>query len=297
MSSDKPFIVACIPVKNGENSIAKVVTKAMGYVDQVIVCDDGSSDMTTEISERLGAEVVKHKRNLGYGAALESLFKVAKDKKADIMVTIDGDNQHSPSDITRLIEPIVRGEADIVIGSRFLDNPEDRTPKYRKAGIKVITRVAGRVSENGITDAQSGFRAYNKKAIGLTKPSEMGMGASTEILIKAKEKGLRIHEIPINITYGEDTSTHNPVYHGMDVILSTVKHLSIRHPLLFYGAPGFGLLMIGLAFGLWTFQIFAVTRQVVTNIALIAVGASITGIILLTTGIILWVLISVMKER
>ena len=296
MSSDKPFIIACIPVKNEENSIAKVIVKTMKYVDHVIICDDGSKDLTADIAEKLGSEVVRHERNLGYGAALGSLFSMAR-KEADIMVTIDGDDQHDPDDIPRLVEPIISGEADIVIGSRFLNSSKDSAPGYRQAGIKIITKLAESSLDNGITDAQSGLRAYNKKALRLTKPGEMGMGASTEILIKAKDNGLNIKEIPINITYGEETSTHNPLYHGLDVILSTVKHLSIRHPLLFYGIPGLFLLLVGLIFGIWTLQLFAATRQVVTNVALIAIGSSIVGTMLLTTGIMLWILVTLLRAK
>lgn len=297
MRSNKPFIIACIPANDEENTIAKVIVKVMKHVDKVIVCDDGSTDMTVEIAENLGAEVIKHETNLGYGAALTSLFQKAMEEKAEIMITIDGDGQHNPDDIPFLIEPIIRGEADIVIGSRFRNNLEDKTPRYRKAGIKFITKLTEAISNNGVTDAQSGLRAYSKRAIGLTKPSEMGMGASTEILMKAEENGLRIMEVPININYGKDSSTHNPLYHGMDVVLSMVKHLSIRHPLLFYGVPSFMLLIIALAFGIWTLQIFAATRQIITNIALISIGAGIVGMMLLTTGLLLWVLVSVVKER
>ena len=148
-----------------------------------------------------------------------------------------------------------------------------------------------------MTDAQSGFRAYGRKAIQLITPTEYGMGASTEILLKAKEKGLKIKEIPIKINYDvEKPSTHNPIYHGLDVVLSTIKHLSTRHPLLFYGIPGLIALLVAMAFWIWTFQIFAATRQVVTNIALAAIGATLFGLMLLTTAIILWVLVSVIRE-
>ncbi len=152
MTQNKPFIVACIPVKDEENSIAKVIVKTMKYVDHVIICDDGSKDLTADIAEKLGSEVVRHERNLGYGAALGSLFSMAR-KEADIMVTIDGDDQHDPDDIPRLVEPIISGEADIVIGSRFLNSSKDSAPGYRQVGIKIITKLAESSLDNGITDA------------------------------------------------------------------------------------------------------------------------------------------------
>jgi len=292
----KGLVVACIPAYNEERTIASVVVKAQKYVDKVIVCDDGSTDLTGEIARRLGADVIRHERNMGYGTALSSLFKAARELDASAMVVLDADLQHNPSDIPRLLSPVVKGEADIVIGSRFLEK-EVGVPKYRGLGIRLITNFAKGVSYGEITDAQSGFRAYSRRAINSITPSEQGMGASTEILLKAKEIGLKVVEVPIRISYDvEKPSTHNPLLHGLDVILSTVKHLSIRRPLVFYGVPGFAALVVALFFWVWTLQIFASTRQIVTNIALIALGATLVGLMLLTTAVILWVLISVVRE-
>ena len=292
----KPFVVAGIPAYNEERSIARVIVKAMNYVDRVIVCDDGSTDMTGEIAERLGAEVIRHERNLGYGAALASLFRRAREADADVLVILDADGQHNPDDIPRLVKPVLNGESDIVSGSRFLSEKNDM-PGYRKWGINRITRLANLASYEGITDAQSGFRAFGRKAIHAIMPVEQGMGASVEILMKAKDAGLRMKEIPVKINYDvEEPSSHNPLYHGVDVVMSIVKHLSIRHPLIFYGIPGFLALVVAGFFWVWTLQSFAVARQVITNVALIAIGATIVGLMLLTASIILWVLVSVIKE-
>jgi glycosyltransferase involved in cell wall biosynthesis len=293
----KHTIIAAIPALDKEKTIAKVVIKSMMHVDRVVVCDDGSKDMTGEIAERLGAEVIRHDRNMGYGAALASLFGRAREIGADAMVTLDADMQHNPEDIPRLVKPVLDDEADIVVGSRLLDERGKQIPKGRRFGIKAITKLANAASYKELTDAQSGFRAYSRKAIMLITPTELGMGASTQILLKAKEKGLRIKEVPIKVSYNvEKPSTHNPLYHGLDVVLSTVKHMSMRRPLLFYGVPGIIALLTAIAFWVWTFQIFAATRQVVTNIALVAIGATIVGLMLLTTAVILWVLVSVVRE-
>ncbi|MGC8935697.1 MAG: glycosyltransferase family 2 protein, partial [Thermoproteota archaeon] len=148
-----------------------------------------------------------------------------------------------------------------------------------------------------ITDAQSGFRAYSRKAIHLIVPTEQGMGASTEILLKAKEKSLRIKEVPIKINYRvEKPSTHNPILHGVDVVLGTIKYMSINRPILFYGIPGATALLVAMFFWIWTLQTFAATRQVITNVTLVAIGATLVGLILFTTSVILWVLVSVIRE-
>jgi hypothetical protein len=123
------------------------------------------------------------------------------------------------------------------------------------------------------------------------------MGVSTEILLKAGEKGLRVAEVPVRISYGKGSSVHNPVVHGLDVILSTVKHLSMRRPLAFYGVPGFVALCLATVF--WTIALseFAVARTFSTNVVLIALSGTIVGLMLMTTAVIFWVLISVVREK
>ncbi len=294
----KPLIVACIPAFNEEKNIAKVIMTTQEYVDKVVVCDDGSADMTSRIAEKLGAIVVRHEKNKGYGAAIKSLFAKSRELNADIMVTIDADGQHDSSQILSLIEPIIQNEADIVTGSRFLDKNNDKNmPRYRQAGIKIITKVAGNASYNGITDAQCGFRAYSRRAIHEIYLGEYGMGVSTEILVKAKDCNLRIKEVPVNISYNGESSKENPVYHGINVVLSTIKFASLRHPLMFYGLPGLFCLCIAAFFWIWTFDIFANTRQVITNIALIAVGSTVVGLVLVTTAILLYTIITVVREK
>ncbi len=123
------------------------------------------------------------------------------------------------------------------------------------------------------------------------------MGVSTEILIKASKKGLKISEVPIEVLYGGETSTHHPVPHGLSVILSTMKFISIEHPLRFYGIPGVIFLTLGLFFIVWTLQTFSETRQIITNISLIGIGSIILSTILMMTAILLYSLVSVVRER
>ena len=148
-----------------------------------------------------------------------------------------------------------------------------------------------------VTDSQSGFRAYNKKTIQMLNISEREMGVSTEILNKASKAGLKITEVPIKIIYEGDTSTHNPTSHGVSVVLSTMKFVSIERPLTFYGIPGLIILGIGLGFIVWTIQIFTETRQIITNISLIGIGSMIVAMILIMTAILLYSIVSVVRER
>ncbi len=290
-------VVSCIPAKDEEGTIARVVVRAMRHVEKVFICDDGSADMTGEIAKRLGGEVLRHKRNMGYGAAIATLFDRVREEDFDVAVTLDADGQHDPDDIPRLVEPLLKGEADIVVGSRFLGEGSDGTPRYRRKGVKAITDLSTRASHMGLTDAQSGFRAYSRRALSLVRPSEMGMGASTEILLKAHDAMLRVMEVPVEVGYDTNSHNLNPLYQGVDVVLSTVKQWSIRHPLLFYGVPGFASLLISAFFWSWTLETFVQTRAIITNVALIAVAMTLVGLMLMTTAIILWVMVSVVRER
>ena len=291
----KNLLIIGIPAYNEAKNIASIILKLKPIADKIIVCDDGSNDMTNEIAKNLGAEVITHTKNLGYGASIRSIFLKAKELKADILVTFDGDGQHREEDIKKVIQPIIDDKADVVIGSRFLDNIQE-VPEYRKFGIKVITKVTNVSMKEKLTDSQSGFRAYNKKTISEISPSDFGMGVSTEILIKASNKELRITEVPIKILYNGDTSTHNPVSHGASVLFSTVKFISIEHPLKFYGIPGTILSIIGLFFVVWTIQYFSEFGNFPPVLALIAIGSIILGAIALMTAMLLYSLVNVVKD-
>ena len=285
-----------IPAFNEEKNIASIIMKLKKVTDHIIVCNDGSTDMTEEISKELDVIVINHSRNMGYGSAIRSIFLKAKELQADILVTFDADGQHRVEDIQSVTQPIIDNKADIVIGSRFLENKSD-IPEYRKFGIKVITKITNSSLKEKLTDSQSGFRAYSKNVLKDVTPSESGMGVSTEILIKASNAGHKIAEVPITIMYGPDTSTHNPVSHGTSVLFSTIKFTSIEHPLKFYGIPAIIFLGIGFVFMLWTFQTYAVENEVITNVALIGIGSLVIGIVFLLSAILLYTLVSVVRER
>ena len=256
---DKPVIVACIPAYNEEKYIAKVIVETKKYVNKIIVCDDGSRDLTADIARELGAIVVRHRENRGYGAALRTLFKKALELNPDIIVTLDADGQHDPKEIPRLVEPILRGEADIVIGSRFLGKTTQ--PKWRILGVKAVTKTVKKAfSINEITDAQSGFRAYRASVVGDLIPEDNTMAASVEILAKAKNKNLRIKEVPITITSHEDASKHNPLYHLAVLIVGIIQLFTERHPLLLLGLPGLVSVIISLIMMLQILLAYKETR-------------------------------------
>jgi len=290
-------IIVGIPAFNEEKNIAVLITQLKKIADKIIVCNDGSTDLTSEIAEELGATVINHEKNLGYGAAIRSIFLKSKDLDGDILVTFDADGQHRIEDINKVINPIINGESDLVIGSRFLDESAKEVPRYRKAGIKLITKITNATIKKQLTDSQSGFRAYSKKVLNELNPSELGMGISTEILIKASAKNFRISEVPIKIVYDGDTSTHNPISHGSSVLLSTIKFTSIEHPLKFYGIPSMIFFAIGLLFTSLSIEYYADIGRLSTNLTLIGAGSILIAVVLLLTGILLYSLVSVVREK
>ena len=219
----------------------------------------------------------------------------AREIDADVLVTIDADGQHKIEDVEKVIKPIVDGHADISIGSRFLKE-SDNIPNYRKLGIKIITKVTNSSLSDKITDAQSGFRAYNKKVLQSLTPSDSGMGISTEILIKSSNLGLKIAEVPTEIQYEGETSSQNPISHGTGVLISTLKYISIERPLVFYGIPSFIFFIIGLTFTFFAVQYYTEIGRLNTNLTLIAGGTLLIGVVLVVTTILLYSLVSVVRE-
>ena len=292
------MIVAGIPAYNEAKTIAKVILHAQKYVDVVIVCDDGSKDLTAEIAQKLGAIVIRHEKNMGYGAAMKALFEKARTLNADLLLTLDADGQHDAREVPKLIQPIVEKKADVVIGSRFLVKNEV-VPLYRRFGIKVLTKMTnGSGGNNTITDGQCGFRAYGRKAIEGLALDEDGFGISAEVLMKAGALGLVVTEVPVEVGYrGLETSTHNPLRHGLGVIATIMRLVVEERPLIYLGIPGAVSLLIGLFFGLWALQLYAVYHYIVTNIALAALAFTMIGIFSIFTAITLYAIIRAIKRE
>jgi glycosyltransferase involved in cell wall biosynthesis len=227
----KHKIFAVIPCLNEGQFISDIVTRARKYADVVIVIDDGSTDNTAEAAEKAGAKVIKHKARRGAGVATRSAFEAAKKYNADVLVTLDGDGQHNPDEIPQVLAPILRGEADLVIGSRFLLKNVKKAPKYRKFGIDVITWLYNFGSKVKVSDSQSCFRAHSRRLIEAINITENGFGFSVQVLIQARRKNFVIREVPVSCIYHLQGSSLNPVAHGLGVAWGVVK-LRLRNELL-----------------------------------------------------------------
>jgi len=216
------MVIAGIPAYNEAETIGDIIRRASSHVDEVIVVDDGSSDDTAQVARDAGATVIRNQYNRGAGGATKTCFQQARERNADVLVTIDGDGQHNAAEIPSLIAPVLRGKADLVIGSRFLDKG-CRIPRYRRFGITVISTLLNLVSKVKVSDSQSCYRAYSKKALRALDITEPGFAFSVELIIEARRQGLVIDEVPISCIYHDHSHSLNPVVHGMGVALSVIR--------------------------------------------------------------------------
>lgn len=285
-----------VPAFEEEATIGKVVVKAQQYVDRVVVVDDGGADYTGEIARALGAVVLTHPGNQGYGEAVSSLFKYAYENDADVLITLDGDGQHDPDDIPALLEGL-QG-ADMVIGSRFLVGSETDIPDQRRVGIEVITKVMQLTAGLSLTDAQSGFRAYNRKAIDVLRHAvSSGMGMSVEILSLAIENKLKIVEVPISCRYaGLHTSTYSPWRHGFAVLATVFQVIVEAHPLRWLGVPALVFTLLGMFFGSYAITFFLRHGILLVNYTILAFCLSIYGAILFFSAVTFYILSRIRTE-
>tara|TARA_B100001245_G_scaffold128758_1_gene95023 strand:+ start:34 stop:915 length:882 start_codon:yes stop_codon:yes gene_type:complete len=273
-------ILTCIPAFNEGKVIDEVIKKCLKFSDQVVVCDDGSTDDTYEIADAAGAHVIRHDVNIGKGEALRTLFKFAIHSKNDIVVTIDGDGQFLPEEIPKLVSDIEEKKSDIVIGYRFDDATD--MPNYRRFGNKMLDKMANMVTELSVSDTQSGYRAYSKDVIEKLNFNIKGFGADVEILIDAANKGFRISEQKVTVIYntGSDTSTKNPISHAGEVVTTILERIAIKSPLKYLGIPGIVTIVLGIYFALDVFITYNNTGYFSLPFTLIGATFLVLGLIL-----------------
>jgi glycosyltransferase involved in cell wall biosynthesis len=191
--------IAVIPALNEEDSIARVIAE-IGAADpgfKVIVVDDGSTDQTAERALAAGAHVVRHPYNLGIGGAVQTGLQYARDHGFDVAVQVDADAQHDPAEIERLLEPIVEGRADLVVGSRFLDERRSTVHFARLIGIKLFAALVSVIVRQRVTDTTSGFRAMNRRGIVLFAADYPHDYPEVEANVLVFKHRLRLVEVPV----------------------------------------------------------------------------------------------------
>lgn len=278
-------IVVVIPAYNEDRFIGSVVLKARRYASRVLVVDDGSSDCTAQIARDAGAQVISHAHNKGKGAALNTAFQRVLESKPDVVVMLDGDGQHLPEELSQIVEPILREKADIVIGSRYIQQCSS-VPRGRIIGhwaFNWITRLASGIAS---TDSQSGYRAFSRKAVETISFQSSGFSVESEMQFLAKENHLNLVEVPITIRY-TDPPKRSVIVQGLNVLNGILHLVGQYRPMLFFGVPGTLLMALGLIWGLWIASIYNTTHRLVVGSAMLCLLAIIVGVVMLSTGFIL----------
>lgn len=280
-----PRVLAVIPCFNEAQYIGSVVLQAKKYADEVIVIDDGSMDNTAEIASAAGAAVVKHKQNYGKGVAVTSAFGQARLREAQVLVLLDGDGQHDPAHIPEIIRPVLEKKADMVVGSRLLEARKS-VPKYRSFGQSILTWITNIGSQAKLTDSQSGFRGFSRKAVEAMALKETGLSVESEMQLALRDKGLKILEVPIDAHYGRKAK-RNPLAHGLSVLNRIIGMMVERKPLIYLGIPGLGILIAGMGVGIDTFNRFSQTQTLAIGHTLVALLLCIVGILILFVSLVL----------
>jgi len=275
--------LAIIPCFNEEHAIGSIVLKAKRYVDEVVVVDDGSSDRTKDIARLAGATVLSHQHNLGKSAGMKTGFQYALDNDFDYVVSLDGDGQHNPDEIPKVLGRLLSTDdssVDISIGTR--SGIDTEMPRWRKVGKRVLDYATSFGDQTVLTDSQSGFRAFNKKAMSKITPRLRGRGFSTESeqLLLAGDLGLGVVNTHITCKYDSvgsstATSTKDPTSHGFSVLGYVLWMVAEKRPLLFIGVPGFMIVMFSVFWAILTFQFYNQTGVFPISYALI------TGVLLM----------------
>ena len=282
-------VTAVIPAYNEQETIGQIVRTTKQYADDVIVVDDGSDDCTGELAISAGASVIRIPTNTGKGHALAIGLSTAAMNGCNVVVCLDADGQHDPADIPKIVQPIVKNRADMVIGSRFLNREsKDLIPAYRRIGQNILTSATNFGSSVKITDSQSGYRAFTKEVVRGFAYSEAGMGIESEMIRNAVKSGARIQEVPIAAKYeGLESSTYSPGSHGMAVLGSIIRSVRSEHPLLYFGVSGAIMTLIGVILWSYSIQQYTEAHALPFGPTLLAVLMTVLGILFILVGLIL----------
>lgn len=295
---DARRVVAIIPAYDEDRFIASVVLKARRFVDEVIVVDDGSKDETAWIAESAGARVIRQPSNQGKAAALNVGLAEARAMDARAAILIDGDGQQNPNDIPAMLRPILEGDADVVVGSRFI-GLRSRAPRWRIFGQRALTLATNLASGVALTDSQSGFRALSRRALDTLNFRTTGFSVESEMQFLIKKHNLVAREVPIIVTYDERPK-RSPIRQGVQVLNGILRMIAQHRPLVFFGIPGALITLAGMAIGLRVVQQYFENidnPQFALGTFLVAITMCIIGVFTAFTGLILYAIRSYMTER
>ena len=275
-------VIVIVPAYNEERFIGSVLLKLKRYPVDIIVVDDGSTDDTAGIARLAGVVVFKQESNQGKGGAINTGLHAARESSPDVIVMLDADGQHLPEDLPQIVEPILTGEADIVIGSRYIKNTSN-TPLIRRWGHRFFNIATTLPSGVAVSDSQSGYRAFSKRAFESAVFHSNGFSVESEMQFFARENDLKVMDVPITIRY-TDKAKRSPFSQGLNVLGGIIKLTGQYRPLIYFGIPGIALMIIGIGWGILVIERYAETGLLATGYALICLLLSIIGLIMLSTG-------------
>ncbi|MHB1261305.1 MAG: glycosyltransferase family 2 protein [Thermoplasmatota archaeon] len=288
-------VLCAIPALDEEVAIGSMVLRARAHADEVLVVDDGSADRTADVARLAGATVIRHESNHGKGEAYRTYWDYARKNGFDVLVTLDGDGQHDAGEIPLLLDRIRAGD-DFVIGARWGSTTE--MPWWRKVGKRVLDYGTAAASEGGggmsamadsgpkLTDSQSGFRAYSRKALEAIEPHQSGFSVESQLLIEAHQAGLRIGETRIHCRYDVEGSTLGSFTHASGVLNDLLFQVGVRHPLLYLSLPGLVMVLGGIAAGLWTAYLFASSGYFSVGWILVSLFLTTVGVLAFFVGLL-----------
>jgi hypothetical protein len=289
--SGHTHILAIIPAFEEGRRIGSVVLQTKPYVDEVLVVDDGSHDDTARVAYAAGARVIRHDRNEGKGSALNTGLVHARQLGATAVVLIDGDGQHRAEEIPIVLGPVLCGEADVVVGSRYLQS-QAHVPRHRVLGHKALNWLTGIVSGVHLSDSQNGFRALSRRALDAFWFCSQGFSVESEMQFLIREHGLCFVEAPVTTLYC-DKPKRSAVVQGVQVVDGTLHGASYYRPLQFLEVPGVGLFVLGLAIRVAALESLQLSSPLVSILAVLDMPMMFFGTYMLFAGVVL----SVVRPR
>jgi len=247
-------ICVTIPAYNEEKTIGKVIQEIkqvmnrLDYDYEIIVVNDGSTDKTEEEAKKAGAIVYSHPYNYGLAETFRTEMTKALEKNADVIVHIDADGQYKAEEILKLLEPIEKREADLVLGSRFLGTIE-KMPLLKRLGNIAFSKVVSQISGIKITDSQTGFRAFTREVVEKIRITSTHT-YTQEMIIRAVKEKFRVKEVPIYFAKretGKSRLISNPFEYAVKAWINILRIYRDYEPLKFFGLIGGSLILAGIA--------------------------------------------------
>jgi glycosyltransferase involved in cell wall biosynthesis len=229
--------LAVVPALNEAGSVEAVIReiRAQDPDFEVLVVDDGSTDATSDVAAAAGAHVITLPFNVGIGGAVQTGYQYALEHGFEIAIQVDGDGQHDPSEIGRVLEPILDGRADLVVGTRFVTGGGYRGTRLRRVGIRIFAAVVSLMVGQRVSDTTSGFRAINRKALRLFAAEYPHDYPEVESIVLLSRHGLRMLEVPVQMrvreTGASSITTLRAGYYMIKVLLALFIGLFRRYPI------------------------------------------------------------------